>query len=248
MFSELDHHMGPSCGLMDHFSKTFTSIIPSSGSPSSPEYRSPLTGSPASPDYRGVADPSVGIPLRATITFPLVPGGSSSSSPPSSASSCAYATSGEDNTQLSTGKLHPDGYLHLQASSMAAPETTTCAHSKTAPSDKPSSSKNKRKRDPSAKKSGSGEKKTRTRGSGQGGGRKRGPPKQPQREVMKKRRLAANARERRRMDSLNVAFDELREVVPSFSNDRKLSKYETLQMAQSYINALNELLKRDPIT
>ena len=66
------------------------------------------------------------------------------------------------------------------------------------------------------------------------------------REVMKERRVAANARERRRMDSLNVAFDDLREVVPSLSNDRKLSKYETLQMAQSYINALLELLRRDP--
>ena len=66
-------------------------------------------------------------------------------------------------------------------------------------------------------------------------------------EVQKHRRTAANARERRRMNSLNVAFDRLREVVPAFSNDRKLSKYETLQMAQSYINALQELLKRDPV-
>ncbi|XP_050052832.1 uncharacterized protein [Dermacentor andersoni] len=62
--------------------------------------------------------------------------------------------------------------------------------------------------------------------------------------VLKKRRLAANARERRRMHSLNVAFDRLREVVPSLGNDRKLSKFETLQMAQSYINALSELLLR----
>ncbi|RWS26000.1 transcription factor 15-like protein, partial [Leptotrombidium deliense] len=60
--------------------------------------------------------------------------------------------------------------------------------------------------------------------------------------VVKERRLAANARERRRMHSLNIAFDKLREVVPSFENDRKLSKYETLQMAQSYINALCDLL------
>ncbi len=64
-------------------------------------------------------------------------------------------------------------------------------------------------------------------------------------EVQRKRRLAANARERRRMDSLNVAFDRLRQVVPSLSNDRQLSKYETLQMAQSYISALTELLDRD---
>ncbi|XP_058446158.1 protein atonal-like [Malaya genurostris] len=64
-------------------------------------------------------------------------------------------------------------------------------------------------------------------------------------EVVKKRRLAANARERRRMNSLNDAFDRLRDVVPSLGNDRKLSKFETLQMAQTYIAALNELLSRN---
>lgn len=64
-------------------------------------------------------------------------------------------------------------------------------------------------------------------------------------EVMKRRRLAANARERRRMNSLNDAFDKLRDVVPSLGSDRKLSKFETLQMAQTYIAALNELLSRD---
>ncbi|XP_076348371.1 uncharacterized protein LOC143246009 [Tachypleus tridentatus] len=63
--------------------------------------------------------------------------------------------------------------------------------------------------------------------------------------VMKKRRLAANARERRRMHSLNIAFDQLREVVPSLGNDRKLSKYETLQVAQSYISALVGILEKD---
>ncbi|CAG2121758.1 unnamed protein product, partial [Medioppia subpectinata] len=60
--------------------------------------------------------------------------------------------------------------------------------------------------------------------------------------VLKKRRLAANARERKRMHSLNTAFDRLREVVPGIGDDSKLSKYETLQMAQQYILALNELL------
>lgn len=63
-------------------------------------------------------------------------------------------------------------------------------------------------------------------------------------EVMKKRRTAANARERRRMNSLNDAFEKLREVVPSLGSDRKLSKFETLQMAQTYINALHELVKQ----
>lgn len=66
-------------------------------------------------------------------------------------------------------------------------------------------------------------------------------------EVTKRRRLAANARERRRMNSLNDAFDKLRDVVPSLGSDRKLSKFETLQMAQTYIAALNQLLSRDDI-
>ncbi|KAH8370178.1 hypothetical protein KR093_002484 [Drosophila rubida] len=60
--------------------------------------------------------------------------------------------------------------------------------------------------------------------------------------VQKKRRQAANARERKRMNGLNEAFDRLREVVPAPSIDQKLSKFETLQMAQSYILALCELL------
>ncbi|XP_075210223.1 uncharacterized protein LOC142317550 [Lycorma delicatula] len=61
--------------------------------------------------------------------------------------------------------------------------------------------------------------------------------------IMRKRRLAANARERRRMQNLNKAFDRLRTVLPSLGNDRQLSKYETLQMAQTYINALYDLLR-----
>ncbi|XP_075705887.1 transcription factor ATOH1 [Rhinoderma darwinii] len=64
--------------------------------------------------------------------------------------------------------------------------------------------------------------------------------------VQKQRRLAANARERRRMHGLNHAFDQLRNVIPSFDNDKKLSKYETLQMAQIYINALSDLLEAPP--
>ncbi|XP_029440779.1 LOW QUALITY PROTEIN: protein atonal homolog 1 [Rhinatrema bivittatum] len=68
----------------------------------------------------------------------------------------------------------------------------------------------------------------------------------PAHGVQKQRRMAANARERRRMHGLNHAFDQLRDVIPSFNNDKKLSKYETLQMAQIYINALSELLQAPP--
>ncbi|XP_056643886.1 protein atonal-like [Diorhabda sublineata] len=63
--------------------------------------------------------------------------------------------------------------------------------------------------------------------------------------ILKKRRLAANARERRRMQNLNQAFDRLRTFLPQLGQDRQLSKYETLQMAQTYITALYELLKKE---
>ncbi|KAJ8262724.1 hypothetical protein COCON_G00151810 [Conger conger] len=76
-------------------------------------------------------------------------------------------------------------------------------------------------------------------------GRQRAPSSKPANGVQKQRRVAANARERRRMHGLNHAFDELRSVIPAFDNDKKLSKYETLQMAQIYINALSDLLQ-DP--
>lgn len=63
--------------------------------------------------------------------------------------------------------------------------------------------------------------------------------------VARKRRLAANARERRRMNGLNEAFDRLRDAIPtSIEDDHKLSKYETLQMAQSYISSLCNLLSQ----
>ena len=75
----------------------------------------------------------------------------------------------------------------------------------------------------------------------EGSSSRRGRPVPP--TVKKKRRLAANARERRRMEGLNQAFDRLRQFLPSLSNDQQLSKHETLQMAQTYITALYDLLE-----
>ena len=77
---------------------------------------------------------------------------------------------------------------------------------------------------------------------GRGGRKKATRPPSP--AVLKKRRLAANTRERRRMNGLNDAFERLREVVPSLGSDHKLSKFETLQMAQTYIGSLRQLIKR----
>ncbi len=63
--------------------------------------------------------------------------------------------------------------------------------------------------------------------------------------VHKKRRKAANARERSRMSKINTAFNELRQKVPSYSDSVRLSKYDTLLMAQQYICALQDLLKQE---
>lgn len=75
----------------------------------------------------------------------------------------------------------------------------------------------------------------------EGSGKRRG--RTTSAAVLRRRRLAANARERRRMQNLNKAFDRLRGHLPSLGADRQLSKYETLQMAQTYIAALYELLQ-----
>ncbi|KAK6487606.1 protein atonal-like protein 7-like [Huso huso] len=70
----------------------------------------------------------------------------------------------------------------------------------------------------------------------------KGTPVSEKTENASRRRMAANARERKRMQGLNTAFDRLRKVVPQWGQDKKLSKYETLQMALSYIMALNSIL------
>ncbi|KAK2890926.1 hypothetical protein Q8A67_013569 [Cirrhinus molitorella] len=76
-----------------------------------------------------------------------------------------------------------------------------------------------------------------------GGSKSHGGSKQNLSGPQRHRRVAANARERRRMHGLNRAFDKLRSVIPSLENEKKLSKYDTLQMAQIYITELSELLE-----
>lgn len=56
-------------------------------------------------------------------------------------------------------------------------------------------------------------------------------------------RQAANIRERRRMFSLNEAFDELRRKVPTFAYEKRLSRIETLRLAIVYISFMTELLE-----
>lgn len=60
--------------------------------------------------------------------------------------------------------------------------------------------------------------------------------------IKKVRRLKANDRERNRMHMLNEALDRLRLVLPTFPEDTKLTKIETLRFAHNYIYALAQTL------
>uniref|UniRef100_A0A182VVP8 BHLH domain-containing protein n=1 Tax=Anopheles minimus TaxID=112268 RepID=A0A182VVP8_9DIPT len=55
-------------------------------------------------------------------------------------------------------------------------------------------------------------------------------------------RLQANARERYRTHSVNSAFNNLRQLIPTEPHNRKLSKIETLRLAKSYISHLIAVL------
>lgn len=58
-------------------------------------------------------------------------------------------------------------------------------------------------------------------------------------------RQAANMRERRRMQSINEAFEGLRTHIPTLPYEKRLSKVDTLKLAISYIQFLSDLLKKD---
>jgi len=58
-------------------------------------------------------------------------------------------------------------------------------------------------------------------------------------------RHAANLRERRRMQSINEAFEGLRTHIPTLPYEKRLSKVDTLKLAISYIGFLNDMLRKD---
>lgn len=49
------------------------------------------------------------------------------------------------------------------------------------------------------------------------------------------------------MHTVNAAFDQLRELVPAYPSNRKLSKIDTLRLACSYIEDLTSLLSNPAI-
>ncbi|XP_063232239.1 heart- and neural crest derivatives-expressed protein 1-like [Bacillus rossius redtenbacheri] len=60
-----------------------------------------------------------------------------------------------------------------------------------------------------------------------------------------KRRTCANKKERKRTQSINNAFADLRECIPNVPADTKLSKIKTLRLATSYIGYLMAVLDSD---
>uniref|UniRef100_A0A8B9MVC4 Neurogenin 3 n=1 Tax=Accipiter nisus TaxID=211598 RepID=A0A8B9MVC4_9AVES len=80
-----------------------------------------------------------------------------------------------------------------------------------------------------------------------GGGSAGSRPSSPARSALaprekRSRRMKANDRERNRMHHLNSALDALRSVLPTFPDDAKLTKIETLRFAHNYIWALTQSL------
>lgn len=57
------------------------------------------------------------------------------------------------------------------------------------------------------------------------------------------KRLYTNSRERWRQQHVNLAFGELRKLLPTYPPERKLSKNEILRLAMKYIGFLDNLLK-----
>ena len=62
------------------------------------------------------------------------------------------------------------------------------------------------------------------------------------RRATEKYRTAHATRERIRVEAFNVAFSELRKLLPTLPPDKKLSKIEILRLAICYISYLNHVL------
>merc|ERR1712029_277924 len=58
-------------------------------------------------------------------------------------------------------------------------------------------------------------------------------------------RHAANLRERKRMQSINDAFEGLRTHIPTLPYEKRLSKVDTLRLTIGYINFLAEMVNSD---
>ena len=70
-------------------------------------------------------------------------------------------------------------------------------------------------------------------------------PKIPPLEILQARRIAANMRERKRMNKINAGFSRLKRVLPGLDKNKDLSKFESLLLAQDYIRRLATMLEYD---
>ncbi|KAG7175210.1 Pancreas transcription factor 1 subunit alpha-like 2 [Homarus americanus] len=61
-----------------------------------------------------------------------------------------------------------------------------------------------------------------------------------------RQRQAANMRERRRMASINDAFEGLRAHIPTMPYEKRLSKVDTLRLAIGYITFLSDMVETNP--
>ncbi|XP_069491796.1 helix-loop-helix protein 2 [Ambystoma mexicanum] len=83
---------------------------------------------------------------------------------------------------------------------------------------------------------------------GEGKGRSVHPQQLSREEKRRRRRATAKyrsahaTRERIRVEAFNVAFAELRKLLPTLPPDKKLSKIEILRLAICYISYLNHVL------
>ncbi|KAJ8246694.1 hypothetical protein GJAV_G00254360 [Gymnothorax javanicus] len=83
---------------------------------------------------------------------------------------------------------------------------------------------------------------------GEGKTRTLAPPALSREEKRRRRRATAKyrsahaTRERIRVEAFNVAFAELRKLLPTLPPDKKLSKIEILRLAICYISYLNHVL------
>ena len=81
----------------------------------------------------------------------------------------------------------------------------------------------------------------RNAGTGSGGSAAGEDPNRYYKNMSRERRLIANARERTRVHTISTAFDALRQAIPTYSYNQKLSKLAILRIASAYIKSLSAL-------
>ncbi|XP_075152958.1 atonal bHLH transcription factor 8-like protein net [Haematobia irritans] len=77
------------------------------------------------------------------------------------------------------------------------------------------------------------------------GGSSSKPQQRNYKNMTRERRIEANARERSRVHTISAAYETLRQAVPSYSNNQKLSKLSVLRVACSYILTLSRMAGYD---